>query len=196
MSKNAQKANYQKETTDVSESQFDMLKKLELDVEAHKELITYCKEKDIIFLSTPFDHESIDLLSDLGLQIFKIPSGEITNLFKRHMNNICPTTSKILVIEHHGGEPVVVETNTLGYKAASLAFKEIWGKEPIPTYDGGSIPIVSLFKSELGLDSILMGFGLDEDAIHSPNESFGLYNFYKGIETIAIFYRNFSQTNE
>jgi len=123
-------------------------------------------------------------------------SGEITNLFKRHMNNICPTTSKILVIEHHGGEPVVVKTNTLGYKAASLAFKEIWGKEPIPTYDGGSIPIVSLFKSELGLDSILMGFGLDEDAIHSPNESFGLYNFYKGIETIAIFYRNFSQTNE
>ena len=79
-SKNAPKAEYQNQTTDTSESQFDMLKKLELDVEAHKELITYCKEKGIIFLSTPFDHESIDLLSDLGLQIFKIPSGEITNL--------------------------------------------------------------------------------------------------------------------
>jgi len=79
-SKNATKAEYQKKTTGVSESQFDMLKKLELDLEAHKALITYCKEKDIIFLSTPFDHESIDLLSDLGLQIFKIPSGEITNL--------------------------------------------------------------------------------------------------------------------
>ena len=79
-SKNATKAEYQKQTTDVSESQFNMLKKLELDLEAHKALIAYCKEKDIIFLSTPFDHESIDLLSDLGLQIFKIPSGEITNL--------------------------------------------------------------------------------------------------------------------
>ena len=79
-SKNAPKAEYQKQSTDVSEFQFDMLKNLELDLETHKELITYCKEKDIIFLSTAFDHESIDLLSDLGLQIFKIPSGEITNL--------------------------------------------------------------------------------------------------------------------
>lgn len=79
-SKNAPKAEYQNQTTDISESQFDMLKKLELDVKSHKELITYCNDKGIIFLSTPFDHESIDLLSDLGLQIFKIPSGEITNL--------------------------------------------------------------------------------------------------------------------
>ena len=80
VSKNAQKADYQKQTTDASESQFDMIKKLELDVETHRELIAYCQEKDIMFLSTPFDHESINLLSDLGLQIFKIPSGEITNL--------------------------------------------------------------------------------------------------------------------
>ena len=88
-SKNAPKAEYQKQTTDVSESQFDMLKKLELDVETHKELITYCKQKDIIFLSTPFDHESIDLLSDLGLQIFKIPSGEITNLpYLKHIGSL------------------------------------------------------------------------------------------------------------
>ena len=88
-SKNAPKAEYQKQTTDVSESQFDMLKKLELDVETHKELITYCKQKDIIFLSTPFDHESIDLLCDLGLQIFKIPSGEITNLpYLKHIGSL------------------------------------------------------------------------------------------------------------
>jgi N,N'-diacetyllegionaminate synthase len=78
--KNAQKAEYQKKTTSASESQFDMIKKLELDVETHKELIAYCQEKDVMFLSTPFDHESINLLSGLGLQIFKIPSGEITNL--------------------------------------------------------------------------------------------------------------------
>ena len=72
----------------------------------------------------------------------------------------------------------------------------MWGKDPIPTYDGGSIPIVALFKKELKIDSILMGFGLDEDAIHSPNESFGLYNFYKGIETITVFYQNLSMKNE
>jgi N,N'-diacetyllegionaminate synthase len=87
--KNTQKADYQKQTTGASESQFDMIKKLELDVETHKELITCCQEKDIMFLSTPFDHESIDLLSDLGLQIFKIPSGEITNLpYLRHVGSL------------------------------------------------------------------------------------------------------------
>ena len=80
VSKNAQKAEYQKKTTDISESQFDMIKKLELDVNTHKELMAYCQEKNIMFLSTPFDHDSIKLLNDLGLQIFKIPSGEITNL--------------------------------------------------------------------------------------------------------------------
>ena len=89
VSKNAQKAEYQKQTTDASESQFDMIKKLELDVDTHKELIAYCQEKDIMFLSTPFDHESIDLLSGLGLQIFKIPSGEITNLpYLRHIGSL------------------------------------------------------------------------------------------------------------
>jgi len=89
VSKNAQKADYQKQTTDALESQFDMIKKLELDVETHKELIAYCQEKDIMFLSTPFDHESINLLSDLGLKIFKIPSGEITNLpYLRHIGSL------------------------------------------------------------------------------------------------------------
>ena len=89
VSKNAQKAEYQKQTTDASESQFDMIKKLELDMETHKVLITYCLEKNIIFLSTPFDHESIDLLNELQLQIFKIPSGEITNLpYLRHIGSL------------------------------------------------------------------------------------------------------------
>jgi len=89
VSKNAEKADYQKEATDASESQFDMIKKLELDVETHKELIAYCQEKDIMFLSTPFDHDSINLLSDLGLKIFKIPSGEITNLpYLRHIGSL------------------------------------------------------------------------------------------------------------
>jgi len=89
VSKNAQKADYQKETTDALESQFDMIKKLELNMETHKELIAYCQEKGIMFLSTPFDHESIDLLSDLGLKIFKVPSGEITNLpYLRHIGSL------------------------------------------------------------------------------------------------------------
>ncbi len=89
VSKNAQKAEYQKQTTDSEESQFDMIKKLELDVQMHKELITYCNNKNIIFLSTPFDHDSIELLNDLGLEIFKIPSGEITNLpYLRHIGKL------------------------------------------------------------------------------------------------------------
>ena len=89
VSKNAQKADYQKQTTDKNESQFDMIKKLELDVDTHKELMVYCKSKNIMFLSTPFDHNSIDLLSDLGLEIFKIPSGEITNLpYLRHIGRL------------------------------------------------------------------------------------------------------------
>jgi N,N'-diacetyllegionaminate synthase len=89
VSKNTQKAEYQKQTSSSSESQFDMIKKLELDMDAHKELLVYCQEKGIIFLSTPFDHDSINLLSNLGLQIFKIPSGEITNLpYLRHIGSL------------------------------------------------------------------------------------------------------------
>ena len=123
-------------------------------------------------------------------------SKKISKLFSDHLKKICPESCKIKVTEHHGGEPCVVNTNTLGYKAAFKAFKDIWKKEPVPTFDGGSIPIVALFKKELGLDSILMGFGLDEDAIHSPNESYGLFNFYKGIETITAFYNNFASNEK
>ena len=89
VSRNAQKADYQKQTTDKTESQFDMIKKLELDLDTHKELMAYCKTKNIMFLSTPFDHDSIELLNDLGLEIFKIPSGEITNLpYLRHIGKL------------------------------------------------------------------------------------------------------------
>lgn len=95
VSKNAQKAEYQKETTGSTESQFDMIKKLELDVETHKELIAYCHEKKIMFLSTPFDLDSVDLLNNLGLKIFKIPSGEITNL--PYLRKIARLNKKIIL---------------------------------------------------------------------------------------------------
>jgi len=119
-------------------------------------------------------------------------SSEISRLFKDHLNKICPKSCSIKITDHHGGEPCIVNTDTKGYRSAYKAFQKVWNKDPVPTFDGGSIPIVALFKKELGLDSILMGFGLDEDAIHSPNESYGLYNFYKGIETITCFYQNFA----
>ena len=123
-------------------------------------------------------------------------SSEISSLFTNHLNNICPKSCKIKVTEHHGGEPCVVNTDTKGYRSAYKAFQDVWKKDPVPTFDGGSIPIVALFKKELSLDSILMGFGLDEDAIHSTNESYGLFNFYKGIETITCFYQNFAENEK
>lgn len=112
----------------------------------------------------------------------------IATLFTDHFKSIAPDGVTVNVKSHHGGQAAVVPLNTIYYKAASEAFERAWGKTPIPTRDGGSIPIVALFKDVLGLDTILMGFGLDEDAIHSPNESYGLFNFFKGIETIGLFY--------
>jgi len=120
-------------------------------------------------------------------------SDEITELFTKHFESIAPKSVKVKVTPHHGGEPAVISTTSPAYQAASRAFEEAWGKKPIPTREGGSIPIVALFQKELALDPILMGFGLDSDAIHSPNESYGLFNFYKGIETISHFYRFFSE---
>ncbi len=119
-------------------------------------------------------------------------SEEISNLFKKHFESIAPKSVRITVTAHHGGEPVVVSITSKGFKAASRAMEETYGKKPIPTRGGGSIPIVALFKKELGLDSILFGFGLDSDALHSPNEHYGLFNFYKGIETIPLFYKYFT----
>lgn len=119
-------------------------------------------------------------------------SDEITKLFIRHMESITPVTMTIKIKKHHGGEPNITPTDSFGYEAACKAFEEAWGKKPIPTLEGGSIPIVALFKEELGLDAILLGFGLNSDAIHSPNENYGLFNFYKGIETIILFHKHFS----
>ena len=119
-------------------------------------------------------------------------SQEITDLFTKHIKSIAPPHVKIKVTAHHGGEPAVTPTDSPAYTAASKAFKEVWGKSPIPTRDGGSIPIVALFKKELGLNTVLMGFGLDSDAIHSPNEHYGIKNFLLGIETIVSFYRHYS----
>jgi len=101
------------------------------------------------------------------------------------------STLPIKVTAHHGGEASVVKTDSLAYGAASKAFEEAWGKTPIPTRDGGSIPIVALFKEVLKVDVVLLGFGLDSDAIHSPNEHYGLFNYFKGIETITMFYKHF-----
>ncbi|MBN8576226.1 MAG: dipeptidase [Cytophagales bacterium] len=118
---------------------------------------------------------------------------EITELFTKHFKSIAPNSVKVKVTALHGGEPAVTPTNSRAYAAASSAFEEVWGKTPIPTRDGGSIPIVSLFKKELGLDTVLMGFGLDSDAIHSPNEHYGIKNFMVGIETIVAFYKHFGK---
>ncbi len=120
-------------------------------------------------------------------------SHEITELFTKHFQSIAPASVKVKVTAHHGGEPAVTSTTSKAYKSAEKAFEEVWGKTPIPTRDGGSIPIVSLFKKELGLDTVLMGFGLDSDAIHSPNEHFGIKNFTLGIETIVSFYKHFAK---
>lgn len=120
-------------------------------------------------------------------------SHKISTLFQKHFESVAPKSVTVTVKPHHGGEPVVVSTNSIGYQSASMAMEETYGKKPIPTRGGGSIPIVALFKKELGLDSILFGFGLDSDALHSPNEHYGLFNYYKGIETIPLFYRNFAQ---
>lgn len=120
-------------------------------------------------------------------------SGEITELFTKHFQSIAPPYVKVKVMAHHGGEPAVTPTDSKAFAAASAAFQEVWGKAPIPTRDGGSIPIVALFKRELGLDTVLMGFGLDSDAIHSPNEHYGVKNFLLGIETIVAFFRHFAK---
>lgn len=119
-------------------------------------------------------------------------SHEITELFTKHFQSIAPSSVKVKVTAHHGGQPAVTSTTSPAYKAAEKAFQEVWGKTPIPTRDGGSIPIVSLFKKELGLETVLMGFGLDSDAIHSPNEHYGIKNFTLGIETIVAFYKHFA----
>jgi len=123
-------------------------------------------------------------------------SEEITELFTKHFQSIAPDYVKVKVTAHHGGQPSVIKTDSLAYAAASKAFVESWGKTPIPTRDGGSIPIVALFKEVLETEVVLLGFGLDSDAIHSPNEHYGVFNYFKGIETISMFYKHFVEMNK
>lgn len=120
-------------------------------------------------------------------------SEKITELFTKHFLSIAPKSVKVKVMPHHGGEPVVTPTDSVAYKAASKALEESFGKAPVPTRTGGSIPIIALFEKILGLKTVLMGFGLDSDAIHSPNEHFHLENYFKGIETIPLFYKYFTE---
>ncbi|SDS31549.1 Acetylornithine deacetylase/Succinyl-diaminopimelate desuccinylase [Polaribacter sp. KT25b] len=121
---------------------------------------------------------------------------EITELFKNHFENIAPKSVKIIVKPHHGGQGYVTPINTIAYQAASKAYETSFGKTPIPQRSGGSIPIVALFEQELKSKTILMGFGLDSDAIHSPNEHFGVWNYLKGIETIPYFYKYFTELSK
>ncbi|MBP6516002.1 MAG: dipeptidase [Chitinophagales bacterium] len=117
---------------------------------------------------------------------------EITALFEAHFKKIAPSSVKVKVTPHHGGEPAVTPTDSKAYKAAEMAMEKTFGKTPIPLRTGGSIPIVTMFERELNTKSVLMGFGLDSDAIHSPNEHYGIFNYFKGIETIPHFFHYFS----
>ncbi len=120
-------------------------------------------------------------------------SDKMTAMFTKHFESIAPAGVTVKVRTHHGGEPYITPTDSKEYRAAERAMEESFGKKPVPTRGGGSIPIVALFEKELGLKTVLMGFGLDTDAIHSPNEHFGLFNFYKGIETIPLFFKYYSE---
>ncbi|MDR6196274.1 dipeptidase [Siphonobacter sp. SORGH_AS_0500] len=121
---------------------------------------------------------------------------KITELFSKHFLSIAPKSVKVKVTPHHGGQPYLTPLESAAYKAAEAALAESFGKKPVPTRGGGSIPIVALFEKELGLKTVLMGFGLDSDSIHSPNEHYGLFNFYKGIETIPLFFKHFAELSK
>jgi acetylornithine deacetylase/succinyl-diaminopimelate desuccinylase-like protein len=114
---------------------------------------------------------------------------KITALFAGYFQTLAPPSVQVKVSFHHGGYPVVTPTDTPEYQAAHKAMEKTFGKAPIPQRGGGSIPIVALFEKVLGVKSVLMGFGLDSDNIHSPNEKYGLANFYKGIDTIPYFFK-------
>ncbi len=121
---------------------------------------------------------------------------KITKLFQDHFTSIAPDSVSVKVTPHHGGQPAVTPTDSPAYLAAAKAMKDTFGKDPVPFRGGGSIPIVALFEQILDCKTVLMGFGLDSDAIHSPNEHYGLFNYYKGIETIPLFYKYFAEMND
>lgn len=118
---------------------------------------------------------------------------EITELFSAYFKSLAPAAVRVDVTNLHGGQPAVTPTDTPEYLAASKAMEKTFGKKPVPLRSGGSIPIVALFEQVLGVKSVLMGFGLDSDALHSPNEHFGLFNFYKGIETIPYYHEYYAE---
>lgn len=121
---------------------------------------------------------------------------KITQLFEAHFKSIAPDSVTVKVTPHHGGQPAVTPTDSIAYKAAAKAMASSFGKEPIPFRGGGSIPIVALFEQILDCKTVLMGFGLDTDAIHSPNEHYGVFNYFKGIETIPLFFKNFAEMSK
>jgi len=120
-------------------------------------------------------------------------SKKMTELFTKYFESIAPKSVKVKVKDLHGGEPVVTPTDSPAYIAAAKAIETTFGKKAVPTRSGGSIPIVALFEKELGLKSVLMGFGLDSDGLHSPNEHYGIFNYLKGIETIPHFFKNYAE---
>ena len=120
-------------------------------------------------------------------------SENITERFTKHFQSLAPDSVTVKVTPHHGGEPAVTPVHSVAYQAASQAMEATFGVTPIPLRSGGSIPIVSMFEEVLGANTVLLGFGFDSDAIHSPDEHFGLWNFYKGIETVPYFYHFFTE---
>jgi len=123
-------------------------------------------------------------------------SEDIAELFTKHFESTAPEYVKVKVTAHHGGEPVVTPTDSVAYRAAEQAIVDSFGKKPIPTRGGGSIPIVALFEEVLGIKSVLFGFGLDSDALHSPNEKFDIFNYYKGIETLPLFHKYYAELSK
>src|SRR5690606_8458031 len=120
-------------------------------------------------------------------------SERITQLFKNHFEGIAPKSVKVEVKPHHGGEPVVTPTDSIAYRAAEKALEEAFGKKPIPTRGGGSLPIEALLEKELGITTELMGVGLDSDNLHSPNEKYGIENSLRGIEAIPLFHKYYAE---
>ncbi|MEZ5107314.1 MAG: dipeptidase [Draconibacterium sp.] len=121
---------------------------------------------------------------------------KIADLFKEHFENIAPESVKVEVTSLHGGQGYVCPIDIPAYKAAEKAYTDVYGKRPVPVRSGGSIPIISTFEQVLGIKSVLMGFGLESDAIHSPNENYPLEQFYNGIKTIPLFYKYFAEMNQ
>ncbi|MFZ1799002.1 MAG: dipeptidase [Chitinophagaceae bacterium] len=120
-------------------------------------------------------------------------SAKMTKLIMDHLKKIAPDTVTVNVFEHHGGDPYMTPVDSLEYEAAEKAIEKTFGKKPIPVRGGGSIPITALFESVLNCKTVFLGFGLDSDNLHSPNEKYGLFNFYKGIETIPYFHKYYAE---